>query len=58
MSDRPKPSDFIILSCRLHSGRMESSVQIPLDVDEAQRDKFVAAWVKMMEQCVAAGKSE
>jgi len=47
--------DVIILSCRLKSGLFESSIEVPLYASVEEMDRFVQAWLAMMDQGIKIG---
>jgi hypothetical protein len=48
----------VILSVRLFSGHFESSIQMPLDATEKERDEFVMAWLELMRAGIKIGLSK
>lgn len=47
--------DSVILSVRLASGRFESSIQVPLFCTDAEREKYVGAWLNLIEAGIKCG---
>lgn len=49
-------NDSIILSCRLKSGKFESSIEVPLYATQAEMNEFAAQWLQMMYLGVKIGQ--
>ena len=50
--------DGIILSVKLKSGGFESSLEVPVSATEDERDRFVMAWLKLMEAGLAVAQAK
>lgn len=48
--------DAIVLSCRLKSGLFESQIEVPLYATREEMDRFVMAWLGMMDQGIKIGQ--
>lgn len=51
--------DILIISLRLKSGRFESEISVPLFAAEADKRRFIDAWLGLMEaglQCRKKGE--
>lgn len=56
---RQEPDDdALILSVALVSGHFESSIHIPLDATDSERQGFVEAWLNLMDAGIKVGKSK
>lgn len=49
--------DILVMSIRLESGRFSSEIRVPLFANEADKERFVEQWFKMMEAGIACGRS-
>ena len=49
-------TDAIILSCRLKSGKFESSIEVPLYATQAEMNDFAKRWLDMMHAGIKIGQ--
>lgn len=47
--------DALIVTVKLESGRFDSTIRVPLFATAEQRDKFIGAWFKLMEEGIKMG---
>lgn len=50
-------SDAIVLSVRLKSGGFESHIEVPVHATRAEIDKFMSAWLELMDAGIKMGRS-
>ena len=49
-------NDAIILSCRLKSGKYESSIEVPLYATKEEMNEFTLRWLSMMDAGIKIGQ--
>ena len=50
-------NDTIIMAIKLRSGRFESSIEVPLYSDDADKKNFIEQWLLMMEAGLKIGRA-
>ena len=49
-------NDAIILSCRLKSGKFESSIEVPMYASQEEMNEFALRWLSMMDAGIKIGQ--
>jgi hypothetical protein len=56
--DQPEVADeVLVVTCELKSGKFFSKIEIPLFAEESAKQRFVEAWLQLMETGMRAGRS-